>query len=225
MALPAAARAAGPARPYDFDGDGRAEAVAAIPGWRVRGAPNAGAVAVLRVAAGRAPLRARPITEDAPGVPGRAEGDDGWGASISSADFDGDGFADLAVSAPGDGAIWVLRGAPGGLAAGRVDVLAGTGTLAGADLNADGDADLAVGDPNDQSDTETFEGSGSVHFIPGSPTGLVAGGARTLARPRPDDDRFGTVLAVGDVDGDGRPDLVEGSVGRPVEVDEEWIFG
>lgn len=64
-------------------------------------------------------------TQDSPGVPGVAEAGDRWGAEMSSGDTDGDGRPDLAVGAPGEdigstsdaGAVWALRGAPGGLTA------------------------------------------------------------------------------------------------------------
>ncbi|NJP99370.1 FG-GAP-like repeat-containing protein [Streptomyces zingiberis] len=62
-------------------------------------------------------------TQDSPGVPGAAERDDRWGADLSLADTNGDGYADLAVGAPGEdigtvvdaGAVWVFRGSAGGL--------------------------------------------------------------------------------------------------------------
>ncbi|MFE2843112.1 FG-GAP repeat protein [Streptomyces scopuliridis] len=54
---------------------------------------------------------------------GVAEYGDGWGTDLSLGDTDGDGYADLAIGAPGEdigsvadaGAVWVLRGSPGGL--------------------------------------------------------------------------------------------------------------
>ncbi|EPH45009.1 FG-GAP repeat protein [Streptomyces aurantiacus] len=61
-------------------------------------------------------------TQDSAGVPGTAERGDGWGADLSVADTDKDGYADVAVGAPGEdigtvadaGAVWVLRGAAAG---------------------------------------------------------------------------------------------------------------
>ncbi|MCX4767668.1 integrin alpha [Streptomyces sp. NBC_01275] len=58
------------------------------------------------------------LTQDSPGVPGAAEEGDGWGADLSVADTDGDGYADIAIGAPGEdigtvadaGAVWVIRG-------------------------------------------------------------------------------------------------------------------
>ncbi|WP_372350493.1 esterase [Streptomyces sp. KL116D] len=62
-------------------------------------------------------------TQDTDGVPGTAEKGDGWGADLSVGDSDGDGYADVAIGAPGEdigtvadaGAVWVLRGSALGL--------------------------------------------------------------------------------------------------------------
>ncbi|MFD5704106.1 esterase [Streptomyces lasiicapitis] len=64
-------------------------------------------------------------TQDSAGVPGTAERGDGWGADLSVDDTNKDGFADVAIGAPGEdigtvadaGAVWVLRGAAAGLTA------------------------------------------------------------------------------------------------------------
>jgi hypothetical protein len=64
-------------------------------------------------------------TQDTAGVPGTAERGDGWGADLSLADTDGDGYADIAIGAPGEdigtvadaGAAWVLHGAATGITA------------------------------------------------------------------------------------------------------------
>ncbi|MFF2852474.1 esterase [Streptomyces sp. NPDC058001] len=64
-------------------------------------------------------------TQDTAGVPGVAERGDGWGADLSVADTNGDGYADVAIGAPGEdigtvadaGAVWILRGTAGGLTA------------------------------------------------------------------------------------------------------------
>ncbi|WP_328399052.1 FG-GAP repeat protein [Streptomyces sp. NBC_00390] len=64
-------------------------------------------------------------TQNSPGVPGTAERADGWGTDLSVADTNGDGYADVAIGAAGEdigtvadaGAVWVLRGAAGGLTA------------------------------------------------------------------------------------------------------------
>ena len=103
--------------------------------------------------------RRQVISQSSTGIPGSSEDDDGFGYSLASADFDRDGYADLAIGAPGedptgeDTTIWfngrvtVVYGGPGGLS-GRATVLSGGGGLAQAigDFDHDGSADLAVGD-------------------------------------------------------------------------------
>ncbi|MFC9244852.1 esterase [Streptomyces sp. NPDC057136] len=64
-------------------------------------------------------------TQGTAGVPGAPERGDGWGTDLSVADTNGDGYADVAIGAAGEdigtvtdaGAVWVLRGAAGGLTA------------------------------------------------------------------------------------------------------------
>lgn len=88
-----------------------------------------------------------------------------FGMSLVAADFDGDGFDDLAVGAPGasgHGAVYVFRGSRAGLVPGvelspTTDAgnlpFAGAdygAALAAADLDGDGVADLIVGAPGDR---------------------------------------------------------------------------
>ncbi|WP_031099698.1 FG-GAP repeat protein, partial [Streptomyces sp. NRRL S-15] len=64
-------------------------------------------------------------TQYTAGVPGTAELGDGFGADVSLADVDGDGYADLAVGVPGEdvgtvadaGGVRILRGSAAGLTA------------------------------------------------------------------------------------------------------------
>jgi hypothetical protein len=147
----------------------------------------------------------------------------------ASGDFNGDGFDDLAIGAPGAsfsgyesaGAVEVLYGSAAGLSG--VDdqywTLSSAGVngapadddnfgdaLAAGDFNDDGFDDLAIGAPGN--------GGGSVNILYGSPTGLRASGDQQWTQDSSgvngvahDGERFGSTLAVGDFDGDGFTDL------------------
>jgi hypothetical protein len=151
----------------------------------------------------------------------------------ASGDFDGDGFADLAIGVPGArvgghdsaGAVEVLYGAAGGLSgvddqywnlgSAGVNGLPAAGddfgdALATGDFNDDGFDDLAVGAPG--------KGGGAVNILYGSSTGLRASGDQQWTQNSSDvngvahyGERFGAALAVGDFDGDGFVDLAIGT--------------
>ncbi|HVL96482.1 MAG TPA: protein kinase [Solirubrobacteraceae bacterium] len=194
------------ATPYDFDGDGRVAAVA--------GLPSRGAIAL--------PASSTVLDAGALGAPAGSQ----LGTSVASGDFDADGHADLAVSAPleGDGEAGAVRIVPGsadGLRPGDATALRGDGlpdgatrygtALAAGDLDADGFDDLVVGAAGDAA----AAGSGALHVRFGGARGLEAGRARVLGRPDAELRGFGALLAVGDLDGDERLDVVEAAPGRP----------
>ncbi len=114
-----------------------------------------------------------------------------------AADFDGDGRTDLAASG-GSSPIHIYMQGGGGLGA-AVTValtLAGSTGLDAGDLDADGDVDLAVVNPS-------YPGGKDVQIIKRVPAGFEAGAGYDVASGV---DARG--IAVGDVSGDGRADVV-----------------
>jgi hypothetical protein len=78
-------------------------------------------------------------------------------------------------------------------------------TLAGADFNRDGYADLAVGAPGEDVSGRTDQGAVTVLW--GSASGLKGGTTVPNKGAKQSYGRFGSDLATGDFNGDGKPDL------------------
>jgi hypothetical protein len=183
------------------------------------------AVILLTCASAANPMRqaegealARPAPGASPVPPAACHGG-------AAADFNGDGMSDLAVGAPY--ATVAGRRRAGAVAVGygghvtwlsmrTAERNAGFGAaLATGDFNADHCADLAVAAPGEGPTRPGADGTGAVYLYYGSPRGLHPGrtlSVRNLGRT-PGSDRFGTALAVGDLDRDGRDDLVTGIPG------------
>jgi hypothetical protein len=163
-------------------------------------------------------------------------------AGSLQADFNNDGFADLAVTVPFEdvgtipdaGAVHVLYGTPTGLGApggqlltqdspgvpGVAEVGDDFGSaLATGDFDDDGFADLAVGvDGEDLGGATT---AGAVNVLYGTAGGLTGVGSQVFTQDSPGmpgvaelGDVFGVALATGDVDNDGFDDLVVGVPGE-----------
>src|SRR5215207_1067799 len=158
------------------------------------------------------------------------------------ADFDGDGFADLAVGVPledtagntNDGGVNVIYGSAGGLTAtgnqfwnqdstgifGAAESGDQFGySLAAGDFNGDGRTDLAVGVPLE--DTAGNTNDGGVNVIYGSAGGLTATGdqfwnqdSTGIVGVAESGDQFGLSLATGNLGKTAEADLV---VGVPFE--------
>lgn len=114
----------------DVNGDGYADIAVGVPGEDIgSGAGGKNTGAVVQLLGGKNGLTgtgAKNWDQGSAGVPGAVEAQDGFGSAMTLGDTDKDGRDDLAIGAPGEdgdstatdaGAVWVLRGASGGLTA------------------------------------------------------------------------------------------------------------
>jgi hypothetical protein len=179
----------------DFNGDGREELVVGVPLEDVGGVADAGGVAVLSL--GTSSLPNTFITRATAGIAGDPTADDQFGYAVGAADFNGDGFDDLAIGAPYEnvsgkadaGAVHVLFGSANGLVAtGSQHLTQDSSGIAGAAEAGDrlgwslaaGDLgnlnnpsqDLAIGAPGE--DIGAAADAGAVHAIYGSASGLTS---------------------------------------------------
>ena len=203
----------------DLDGDGFADLIVGAPGIDQAGA-RGGSVFVYR--GGTTPSTTPSVTLRNPA----SQSAGSFGESATHAgDLNGDGFGDLAVAAPwqdagasNEGSVFVYHGStslvattpdraidsPRNMAQGLFGA-----TLAGrGDHDGDGYADLVVGAPNHPHVSgEIFVGM--VFVYPGSASGVAAVASTSLDSPvAVRDGYFGKSLAMADVDGDGRADLL-----------------
>ena len=177
----------------DFTGDGIDDVAVGVHGEDVAlqgggTAVNAGALLLFRGSPqGVTGAGSFAWTQSVTGLATSEEGDY-WGHDLAAGDFDRDGRADVAISAPGEttsvahaGQVTILRGAPDGLTAvggqlwsQETPGVAGSDeaedwfgrALAAGDFDATGHADLAIGAP--QEDTGGFTDNGSVWALHGS---------------------------------------------------------
>jgi len=81
----------------DFDGDKFADLAVGVPWENEFGGSGAGGVNVFYGSAGGLPAGSEYWSQETPGIPGDSETDDHFGRVLTAGDFDGDGYADLAV--------------------------------------------------------------------------------------------------------------------------------
>jgi hypothetical protein len=137
------------------------------------------------------------INQDTAGVPGAGEAEDLFGAALSAGDVNGDGYADVAVGAPGEdvgtkksaGAVTILYGSASGLTGkGAKTFTQDTAGIPGTaeswdefgqsvrlvDLNKNRRADLVVGVGGEDGQR------GAITVLKGATAGLTASGAKTI---------------------------------------------
>ncbi|WNZ09867.1 FG-GAP repeat protein [Streptomyces sp. 11x1] len=199
----------------DFNADGYGDvAVSAGPAY-VNGRAGAGTVTV--VYGGASGNRYATISQNTSGVPGTAEQGDYFGADTAYGDFDGDGYDDLAVGAPGEdvggdtdgGTAVILWGSASGLKGGTTLTdprptkhdLVGR-TLEAGDFDGDGKDDIALGSSGSTVDVHR----GGFGRTKGTTGGRYTAQAPIYAGAA---DGGGPLnLHSGDIDGDGTDDLI-----------------
>ncbi|MCP2338546.1 FG-GAP-like repeat-containing protein [Actinomadura rupiterrae] len=140
-----------PARPGDLDGDGRRELILPNGGGAGVGGHSGRIIVVPTGPHGPLPAQANGYTRGSLGLPTQPDSSESYGDVATSADFDGDGYADLAVSTWArdekvSGAV-VVYGGPKGLTNRYVNLRGPVvGQLVAADFDGDGKQDLVAVD-------------------------------------------------------------------------------
>ena len=254
--VPSPAAHAGTASvPSDFDGDGYSDLAVGVPGQILGGHINVGQVNVIYGSAtGLSAAGDQVWWQGSPGIDGVPEGREGppgarilgdaFGGQLASGDFDGDGYADLAVTSTYDqfddlaiGSVNVIYGGPSGLTAtgdqlfSRANLGDGVREVGWAietgDFEGDGYADLAISVATLDEASPSLTKNAGVIVLRGSGTGLTLTDRTELWLGTPGlPDPVGNfccmvMLAAGDADGDGADELAIGFPDLTVDAKEQ----
>ncbi|MGW5433697.1 FG-GAP and VCBS repeat-containing protein [Streptomyces sp. NPDC004059] len=194
----------------DFNGDGYRDL--AFLGYN-QGYHTGGAVTVVYGSAnGLDTAHTQTVDQDSAGVPGSGEEDDSFGDALAAADLNKDGYSDLVVGNPTEhvgsaeyrGTVTILWGSRSGLSGGTTLTPKSTANASQAHFGSD----LVAGD-------FTGDGSPDLAVIGGMEAWLYrgpftkSGGTGTVGKiDKENAGWYSSGLAAGEVDGDGRTDLV-----------------
>jgi FG-GAP repeat len=230
----------------DLNGDGRDDLAIGSSGESVSGKADAGSVTVLFGGAfGLSASGAIALHQNLAAVPGSAETHDLFGSSVAIGKVNKDSYADLVIGAPGENDYWdgggvitLMWGSAAGLSmSGSTTVTGSTvtntvklwstnlyfmGNAVGVtDTNGDGYGEVIAAASAAQV-SGTVNGGALVSFV-GRASGLSPSGVKVLTQATSgvpggpeNDDRFANSIAVGDVTGDGRGDVLVGIPGEDV---------
>jgi disulfide bond formation protein DsbB len=224
----------------DFNGDGFSDLAVGVASEDIGVLENAGAVNVLYGSERGVSAAGNQFWhQDSPGIEDTAEMFDQFGSALAAGDFDGDGFADLAIGVQGEevltagsraGAVAVLYGSATGLTAsgsqfwhqdspGVLDFAEQSdrfgSRLVAANFGKGAHSDLAIGVEGES--IALSQGAGAVSVLYGSSTGLSASGNQFWHQDSPEiqnvaeeNDAFGFGLAAGNFGKSPEADLAVG---------------
>ncbi|WP_372350488.1 FG-GAP-like repeat-containing protein [Streptomyces sp. KL116D] len=184
----------------DFNEDGYDDLAVGAPGEDVGSDVDGGTAAILYGSANGL-TTGKTVTDP------RAASHDRFGSMLQAADLDGDGSSDLAVATPNSATVDVVRGGTGSAYTVAAPVWSGGGdgirNLHSGDINGDGIDDLLV----NGYEKDSPEGWNANFYLPGTGSGVTSTGYVKLPA--------GIITDVGDVDGDGKGDVVLGLAWDP----------
>ncbi len=233
------------AKPYDFNGDGYPDIALGSPYGKVGSKTGAGFVTVVYGSkTGANTSKYKVFSQDTAGVPGAAESSDHFGFSLTSFDYDRDGYADLLVGSPDEdttaganaGSETILWGTPSGLTGTSSDTLgepdtAGAGhrfgySLTAGDFDGDGAMDWVDTSPGDAFfwTFTSAPGLRAAHTFAPKAKGRPVRGAKRQVKADAVTTLDALLPVAADVNGDHRTDLILGWRNSKAEAKFQYGF-